>query len=147
MVNRRKIIKMAGAGAIGVSTLPGQATADDFCEEADTTFEVSKGDAPPVCEGETAYLGATIENTGESGEEIVRLQISDGDGNEWFVDGKKVCLSCGESRTVVLYWDTQSGDAGYYGAKMVTNDHEGGDLLWVKSDAECDDDDDDGPIK
>lgn len=68
----------------------------------------------PVTEGDTLEVQATVENIGEvTGSKDVRLAI---DGTT--VDTLPVDLEPGESTAVTLRWESESGDAGVYNARV-----------------------------
>jgi len=85
---------------------------------AEANFEVEIDDTTETDAGETFAVQATVENTGEvSGTTTPSLSI--GDTNR---DTETVGLEPGDSRTVVLRWETTTGDAGDYVAEAETSD-------------------------
>ncbi len=70
----------------------------------------------PVNEGDTLEVLATVENTGgENATFEVELRTDNAPR-----DAATVSLGPGESRTVVLGWETGEGDAGNYTAQVIT---------------------------
>jgi uncharacterized cupredoxin-like copper-binding protein len=70
----------------------------------------------PVSEGDPLEVTATVENTGDgTTTESVSLTI----GNET-VDSVETTLAGGDTETVTLTWETASGDAGEYDARVAT---------------------------
>jgi hypothetical protein len=93
-----------------------------FVEDSGPDFDVSIDSTnSPVSEGETLSVAATVTNAGtEPDQQSISLEI--GAPLIPMPDFTNVQLDPGESKTVTLTWDTDSGDAGDYTAAVISND-------------------------
>ena len=73
----------------------------------------------PVSEGDTLEVTATIENTGDE-QKTQTIELQDFDDN--LVDSTDVTLDGGESQSITLEWQTESGDAGSGDVTVVSAD-------------------------
>jgi len=100
---------------------------DSTTVQEGANFDVTiDGTNSPVSEGDTLTVTTTIENTGdEGGSQTVDLLIGD-----FPEDDTSVTLGAGESVQRTLTWETEQGDAGTYGATVLSeNDSESRDVV------------------
>ncbi|WP_254864539.1 PQQ-binding-like beta-propeller repeat protein [Halovivax gelatinilyticus] len=108
-----------GSTTVVVASDDDSESADVVIDPAESVFAVEIAETnDPVVEGETLVVSAAVENVGDGyGTQSVELAV-----NSTTVDSAQVDLDAGESTTIDLGWETDSGDAGSHPVAVASDD-------------------------